>query len=360
MWSGTGSHDVAVPGLRRVRETLRVGVAMRHTTARLLLAKDLQTFLRVQCLGVLSYSGLARELRTGGTAVELVDRAGLADVELTTAVLELACSLRLARRRGDRYRIRGLRGRAIASGRAEDVAGLAEEAALYDSPIYAALTDHLRGLAPQPYGAPVGDVIAKASRVAEPLVGPWLAATVRSLGARSAIDIGCGTGVNLVWLRRSIPDGRLQGIDRDPGAVGLARTNLVGTGVGVEEADLGALPADLLGPWDVVLLAHNLYYWPPEERSAVLARIGDLAGGSGTVLALTAVPNRLAIARHLDLALRVTEGCWRLPTPEEMAADARAAGFREVAVRHLAPGTGMVALVASGRVPAGGTAPASR
>jgi SAM-dependent methyltransferase len=305
-------------------------------------------------LGVLSQTGLAPGLRRGGTAEELARAADLSDVALTTAVLDLAVSLRLVRRRGDRYRIRGLRGRAMASGRALDMEGIAEEAVSYDSPIYAALAQHLRGLPPQPYDAALGDVIAKASRVAEPLVGPWLASTARSLGARSALDVGCGTGVNLRWLARGVATGGLvQGIDRDAGAVELAITGLTGSGIAVARADLGDLPQHLLGPWDVVLLAQNIYYWPPDERSALLARVGELAGGAGSVIAISAVPTRVAIGRHLDVALRVTVGCSRLPTPTELAADARTAGFSDVRVEQLAPGIGMAALIASGWQPSG-------
>lgn len=66
----------------------------------------------------------------------------------------------------------------------------------------------------------------------------------------------------------------------------------------------------------------------------------------GLVVAISATPGRLAVGRHLDLVLRVTERNWRLPTRDELRADATAAGFVDVDVRDLAPATGMVALLA--------------
>ena len=223
----------------------------------------------------------------------------------------------------------------------------------HDGPIYAAMAEHLRGAPGRPYDAGLGDVIARVSRVAEPIVGPWIADTVRGLAPRRVLDVGCGTGVNLRWMARAAPAGAtLVGVDVDPDAAEAARDNIRTwglDGVTTRQADLHALPPDLTSePWDLVLLAQNIYYWPVEERSAVLARLRDLAGPAGTVVAITAVPTRMALVRNLDLVLRVIDGCGRLPTREELHSDATAAGFGQVSVRDIIPGGGMAALVARG------------
>ena len=111
-------------------------------------------------------------------------------------------------------------------------------------------------------------------------------------------------------------------------------------------SDLRALPPELAGPWDVVVLAQNLYYWPVEERTGVLRQLRDLTGGTGTALVLSAVPARNPVGRHLDVVLRVTEGCYRLPTIDELRRHATDAGFTHVTVRDLVPGVGMGGLIA--------------
>ncbi|HJR26756.1 MAG TPA: hypothetical protein VJ804_14860, partial [Acidimicrobiales bacterium] len=176
---------------RQIAGMAAAGLAQRHNLARLRVLRDLTVFLRIECLGVLLRSGLADALRAPGTATELARRAGLLDVELTTAVLDLAVSQRLVRRTGDRYSPRGSRMRGVLG--APDVAGTAEEAVAHDGPIYAAMADHLRGAPSRPYDAGLGDVIARVSRVAEPIVGPWIADTVRALAPRRMLDVGCGT-----------------------------------------------------------------------------------------------------------------------------------------------------------------------
>jgi SAM-dependent methyltransferase len=339
--------------VRRALGTVRAVLRLRHVRGRLLVARDLQAFLRMECLGTLVRSGLAGALGTPGTAADLAARAGLTDVELTTALLDTGVAFRLVRRRGATYAGRGARLRTVASGRAPDAAGMSEEAVAYDAPIYAGLVDHLRGAPPRDYDAGLGDEIARVSRVVEPVVGPWLAAQAAGSKATRVLDVGCGSGVNLRWIAEALPHAdRLQGIDLDADAIAGATANLVSWGledrVDVRVADLRALPDDLAGPWDVVVLAQNIYYWPVDERTDVLRRVRELTGGTGTALVLSGVPSRSAFGRHLDVALRVTSGCYRLPTIDELGQHAREAGFAQVRVRDLVPGVGMGALVARG------------
>ncbi len=326
---------------------------LRHNRARLLVGKDLAAFLRMECLGALVRSGLADALRRPGTATDLAGRAGLTDVDLTTALLDTGVAFRLVRRRGETYGGRGARMRAVASGRAPDVAGMVEEALAYDGPIYAHLVDHLRGAPPQPYDEGLGDEIARVSRIVEPVVGPWLAAQAARCQARSALDVGCGTAVNLRWIAEALPGAEaLQGIDLDADAIAGANANLADWGltdrVAVTVADLRELPTELAGPWDLIVLAQNIYYWPVEERTDVLRRLRELTAGSGTALVLSGAPSRSGIGRHLDVALRVTKGCYRLPTLAELEAHAREAGFSDVTTRDLVPGVGLAAVVARG------------
>ncbi|MGH9113634.1 MAG: class I SAM-dependent methyltransferase [Acidimicrobiales bacterium] len=332
-----------------VAQTARHLLASRNRLARAALVRDVEPWLRVQFLGAAARCGVVGALREPGTGPEIARRAGLADVDLARALLELGVAVGELSQRGGRYRLRGRRVRAIASGDADDLAGLVEELVAYAAPIYAHLDEHLAGAPAGPYASEAGAVIARASQLVEHVVGPFLAAVATERQPASVLDIGCGTGVNLRWLGQGAPKARLVGLEVDPGALLLATDNVERWGLAdrteLHLVDLDQWPDTSAEPFDLVLLAQNVYYWPPEDRAAVLERVRKIVAG-GTVVVVSTTPGTLAFGRHLDLVLRVTSGNWRLPTGAELRDDAVAAGFESVRVSLLAPRTGIVALVA--------------
>jgi SAM-dependent methyltransferase len=335
--------------LRSSLATLRHVATVPHRIGRAQVLRDVDTWLRLQFLGVASQSGIGAALHAApGRAAEIAIRAGLADVELVESFLRLGVALDELRERNGRFRLKGRRLRAVAGGDADDLAGLAEELVVYDSPIYQHIDAHLRGAPPGDYLAGVGDVIARSSRLAEHVVGPFLATVTHRYQPATVLDIGCGTGVNLRWIAGANPDVQLTGIDLDPDVLAGAERNLERWSLTdrcrLRAADLARLPDDLRGPFDLVLLAQNIYYWPPADRARVLRQVRDLS--NDLVVVVTTTPGRLAFGRHLDLVLRVTEHSWRLPTSDELRADAHTAGFQDIELHDLLPPSGLVALLA--------------
>jgi SAM-dependent methyltransferase len=286
-------------------------------------------------------------LRSPHTPAEVAREAGLKDVELLEAFLRLGVAVGEFRERGGRFRLEGRRVRALANG-PEDLTGLVEELLVYDGPIYRRLEQHLVGEPPGDYLDGIGAVIARSSRLIEPLLGPIVADLVRQVRPQRALDVGCGSGVYLRWIAQANAGVEVVGIDADPDAARVARTNLrrwdLEHRVTVHQVSVDELPTELAGPYGLILLAQNLYYWPPEDRAVLLRRLRGLA--SGVVVVATATPGRDAVSRHFDLALRVTNGTWRLPEPEELRAHLTAAGFTSVHLHRLVPSGALFAAVA--------------
>lgn len=87
------------------------------------------------------------------------------------------------------------------------------------------------------------------------------------------LELGCGTGFNLVAMRRSLPDARLVGIDLSSRQIELGRA--LGAAVGCERIELhaGDLSAvdDTFGEFDYII-AHGVFSWVPAPvREAILA-----------------------------------------------------------------------------------------
>ena len=264
--------------VRSTVKMLRHLVGLPHRLGRAAVLRDLDAWLRLQFLGVTSRAGLARELATSpGTAQEIAGRARLSDVELVESLLWLGVALGEVRERKGRFSAKGRRLAAAASGDADDLAGLVEELIVYDGPIYQQLNAHLQGAPRGDYLDGIGDVIARASRLAEHVVGPFLATVVDQHTPATVLDVGCGTGANLRWIASASPHVQLTGIDTDGDTLHEAERNIRGWSLAnrcrLDIADFTALPNELQGPYDLVLLAQNIYYWPPEQRASAMARV---------------------------------------------------------------------------------------
>lgn len=313
-----------------------------------LVVRELNTWIRLEFLGVIARTGVADALHEPRSLGEIAEKTRISDVDLLGALLDLGVALREVRERRGRYSIRGRRLRAIAD-RSPDLRGMVEELIVYDNPIYTALESHLRGARPRPYDADHGAVIAAASRLAEPLLGPTLRTLAAELRPGTVLDIGCGSGIYLRHILDTARDASGVGIDLDAEAVAQAEDNLVELRLEgrcrVEQGNIEAR-ARALGEFDLVLLLNNVYYWAPTERVEILKTLRQCVAPAGTLVVATALPDGQAFNRHLDMILRVTQNSHRLPTRDELRDDLRHAGFEHITLTEPIPRSGLAVAIA--------------
>jgi SAM-dependent methyltransferase len=324
------------------RQQVRAARRLPHKRAHERLRRDFTSWLRVEFLGTAASAGVLDALTQAGSADELGRRLGVTDVGLLEALLRVGESVgELARGRDGRWRLAGARARAMVDPAVDGLAALPEEAVIYGADVYRRLGERLRGAPAGDYLETQGELVARTSRVAELILAPLVTDVVRQRRPRRVLDVGCGSGVNLRHAVAGSADTTGAGIDVDPEVVALARRNLVAWGLQqhftVHEADVRRLPDDLAGPWDLVLLLQNVYYFDGRDRTDLLRTVRRLVP-HGEVLVATAVPDtRDPAAAHLDVVLRSTAGSTPLPTVDELRGDLAAAGFTAVEVRRLAP-----------------------
>src|SRR6266545_1530278 len=253
------------------------GGRWRGLPGALLAWRDAAPFVRVHFLAVAADLGLLEELdRRPATAQQLGDRLAVGDPALLDAFLRLGVALGELRCQAGRWSLRGRRGRALAAPEADPLRAMAQEAVHYDAAVYARLAQHLRGAPPGDYLGATGVVIARASRLVEPILAPWLRSLVAQRRARRVLDIGCGTGAYLVHAAAAGgPELTGLGVDLDGAVVDLARQRLADAGLAarfeVRHAD--ARTAELpTARFDLVLLFQNLFYFAEDERPGLLRR----------------------------------------------------------------------------------------
>lgn len=338
-------------GVRYSVDLALSGFHLHHKRAHGLLVRDFVSWLRVEFLGTAAATGVLAALVAPRTMAELADELGVVDRGLLESLLRVGEAVGELKLEGDRWRLAGVRARAMVDPAVDGLAALPEEAVVYGTDVYRRLGDRLAGAPPGDYIGTHGELVARTSRVAEPIFGPLIADVVRARRPRRVLEVGCGSGVNLRHVAAASTTVTGAGIDVDPTVVDLARRNLATWTLDdrfrVHRADVRDLPDGLAGPWDLVLLVQNVYYFDGDERIGLLTRLRHLTP-DGAVLVATAVAGTGdPAAAHLDVVLRSTAGNTPLPTTAELRADLAAAGFTAVDERRLAPFQPLRAVVAS-------------
>jgi SAM-dependent methyltransferase len=318
------------------------GFHLRHKRAHGLLVRDFVSWLRVEFLGTAATTGVLAALGRARTVDELATALGVTDAELLGSLLRVGESVGELRCDDEgRWHLAGVRARAMIDPEVDGLAALPEEAVLYGTDVYRRLGERLAGAPAGDYLAQHGEIVARTSRVAEPIFGPLIADLVRADRPRRVLDAGCGSGVNLRHVGAASPHVTGTGVDLDAAVVHLAAGNLAAWGLSdrfaTRQADLCHLPGDLAGPWDLVLLFQNIYYFPPAERPGLLEALRSLAPDGAVVVATAVAGTGDPAAAHLDVVLRSTEGNTPLPSAAEMHRDLAAAGFTSIDERRLAP-----------------------
>src|SRR6266540_3990603 len=284
--------------LRVLRQAPALGGGRwRRLPGALLVWRDAAPFVRIHFLAVATDLGLLEELRRRPATVDqLSDRLAIGNPALLDAFLRLGVALGELRCRAGRWSLRGRRGKALAVPGADTMRAMAQEAVHYDAAVYAGLAAHLRGAPPDDYLAAAGAVIARASRLVEPVLAPLLRSVVAERRPRRVLDVGCGTGVYLVHAATAGgPKLTGLGVDLDAGVVDLARR--------------------LLAPGGALLLA-------------------SLFAG------------RSLAAAHYDLLFRATAGCGPLPRRQQLDHQLHNAGFTTTRWVQLIPLESFHAVVA--------------
>jgi SAM-dependent methyltransferase len=307
------------------------------------LPRLLPPYYRVCFLGTAAATGLLRRLAAGPApldrlAAELAgDPAGLDALE---AWLDFGVSLGALRRGPAGYALRGRLARALADAVHDPAAALFEEVATLHHRWITEAPLRLREARPFSLDDLSSDLVARSSRSVEPFVREAVEEAVPVGGPVRLLEIGCGSAVHIRSAAERNPALTALGLDLAPDVVTLARENIRAWGladrVQVEEADVRRRTPD--GGFDLVTLHNNIYYFPVDQRPALLAHVRGFLRPGGRLLLTTACRGGSPTTEILNLWAALTAGCGRLPEREEMAAQLRGSGFAAVRARRLIPG----------------------
>jgi len=311
---------------------------------------DLKSFYKLTYLAAAGEAGLLRRLADGPATFDTLAEffaAGGQGKEALAAWLQIGVRLRLLTQGPRGYELRGLAA-VLARPENDSVLALVEEVAGLHHKLIAATLPKLRNGELWSLADQDGELIARSSRVLEAFQAEAIRRTFPAHGALRLLEIGCGSGIYLRYAAERNPSLTALGLELQPTVAEVARTNLRGWGlegcVRIEDGDIRAKASG--ERFDIATLYNNIYYFPVEERVALLEHIAGFLGPGGFLLLTTCCQGGSLGAEALNLWGAATRGAGRLPAEDELVGQLHQAGYSMVKTMNLLPGESFMAFQA--------------
>jgi 4-hydroxy-2,2'-bipyrrole-5-carbaldehyde O-methyltransferase len=325
-----------VDEVRRRAPGIRGSLAMLRTarvTAQLALRHDATAFVRLHYLASASRAGIIDALPA--SQAELAERLEVSNADLLDGLVRLGLALgELSQEPDGRISLAGQRSLALVGEDGAPLVAMLEEFTGYHASVYRELPARIAGAPLGDYLGPTATVVANSSRVVEPFVASFVGTVVGRLRPRRLLEVGCGSGIYLRAAARAEPGLSGIGIDMDPEVVALASKNLRAWGLAdsfrVLRADIRVPPNELAGPFDLVTLYNNVYYFAVDERPALFRKLRGWLGAEGGLSLVSMMQGGSTLAADLDLTLRSTVGATALPHLDQLQSQLHESGFDQV------------------------------
>ncbi len=311
---------------------------------------ELKSFYKLTYLAAAGEAGLLKRLASGPTTfdslAEFYSVSGRRR-EALEAWLQMGVRLRLLSLGPRGYALRGL-AKKLARPESDAVLAVVEEVVELHHKFITGTIPKLRAGELFSLADQNGELIARSSRILEAFQAEMIKSTLPASGAQRLLEIGCGSGIYLRHAADRKPLLTALGLEFQPAVAEMARENLRAWGlerrVKVETADIRKKsPGE---PFDIATLYNNIYYFPVEERVALLTHIASFLKPGGFLLLTTCCQGGSLGAEALNLWGAATSGAGRLPAEGELVSQLRQAGYSAVKTKNLLPNDRFVAFQA--------------
>jgi SAM-dependent methyltransferase len=318
-------------------------IRKRQLLPYLRLSRNFIPFYRLSYIAALERSELLSLFSKGSLELnELMHTTGMqdGDPEMMEAWLQVGIRLKQIRFRSGKYSLRGL-SKILARRKSADplLAIGAEAATLHHLMIVESPTKLRRGEKWQ-LSDQDGELIARSSRVIEPFMKGVIRQVIPKNEPIRLLEVGPGSGIYLRHATDWNPQLTALGVELQSDVADMARQNIRDWGleerIEIEAGDVRS--KDFNDAFDIITLYNNIYYFPLNEWVKLFSQLRSFLKPDGSVVLVTGCQGGQPMMELLNLWGASTEGCARLPEPNEMVDKLREAGFSDVWMKNLAPG----------------------
>ncbi len=314
--------------------------------------KDWQALIRFHFIFAAYETGLLKELAEPCGKQSLLVKLQVKRPELLDALLDLGLATKELGMKNQRFFIKGKRSKAVMSARGDMLAALIQANITYYGDAYRNLSCRLKGGELGEDLDSIGDLVARFSKIGEPILKNFLSAIVAGRGPMRVLDVGCGSGVFLQCIHKANGNATGIGLDIDAAAVRQARDNISKWGLQPDftilQGDIRLPPGEVAGPFDLITLFNILYYFDEEGRAELLHKLRAMLSPKG-VLAVAMnchSRGRDVGAANLNIVNCSLKGLTPLPSREEILSLLKRCAFREVDTHRFIPGSTFYGFVA--------------
>jgi SAM-dependent methyltransferase len=317
--------------------------------------RDWRTVMRMYFLYAAIDIGLIEALKTPLSREALIGRLQVKRPEILDALLEVGISLEELSQKDGRYELRGKRARCLADDEEESFIGLVQAASTYYQVAFEGAAERARGGPLTDLLDKYAEIIARFSKGTEPFILHFLHGIVKGDRALRILEIGCGSGIHMRSAHSANPRVHGIGLDMDEKVVKQARANIEAWGLSekfqIVHGDIRDPADELNGPFDLITLFNNIYYFQEEERPALFARLRQMLAPRGRIALVTFAAGSRSDPFYaaLNLATCSDVGCTALPDPGSLTALIEASGFADIETCTLMPRSSFVGISAEVR-----------
>lgn len=317
--------------------------------------KDWQALIRIHFLFAAYESGLLKELVNPSERQSLIDNLHVQRPDLLDALLDVGLATKELGMKNQRFFIKGKRSRAIVNNGGDMLAALIQANITYYSDAYRHAPSRLKGGELGDDLDFIGDLVARFSKIGEPLLKNFLSTIVAGRHPMRVLDVGCGSGAFLQSIHSANGSATGFGLDIDAAAVRQAKNNILEWGLqdsfSILQGDIRILTEEIEGPFDLIILFNILYYFKEEDRAELLNKLRAMLAPRGVLaIAMNCHSQGADIgAANLNIVNCSLKGLTPLPSREEIVSLLKRCSFPEIDTQRFVPGSTFYGFVARNR-----------
>lgn len=233
------------------------------------------------------------------------------------------------------------------------MAALIQANVTYYNSVYRNAADRMKGGELGDDLGKIGDLVARVSKIQEPLIKDFIQYTVKNKDSMNILEIGCGSGILMKNAFEANKNTIGVGIDIDSEVVKQAKNNIEKWGLSdrfiIVHGDVRVADVMGKGPFDLITMYNVLYYFEIAKRHDLIKNLKLKLSSEGKIAVITTVHGhgKDPFAANLDLANCSLKGVTPVPELNSIETLFRECGFDTIETTRIMPGSAFYSILAS-------------